>query len=215
MKTKTHAKRTVPNRKKHRAALELHSSPSKTERIVAGAKNRYAKILKAQADFDSYISKQIIEGILEKYNEGLSADQHIDTIQLFDQSGDYKLSFERQITRVLDGRAEMAKNLVEAYLVEVENKTIELDADAQLVYNLLRSMFFSRNGFKFSPQLNQFLMLDEAKIHDTRLLKAHRLLKESIKMDRSNWYAKMYVYKQDPKTSLGSYEKMTIEDVEQ
>lgn len=208
------AKRTKPVKRTHRAALELASTPSKTDRIVAGARNRYIKVLNAQADFDAFIAKQVLEGIIDEYNTNLPADKHIDTIQLFDATGDFKLSFERMIQRTLDGRAEMARSLVEQYLNDVENKTIDLDADAQLVYNLLRSMFFSKKGFKFSPSLNQFLMLDESKIHDTRLRKAHGLLKESIRVDRSNWYAHMYKYVTSPVTHKGEYEKLTLENTD-
>lgn len=208
------ARRTTPRKRVHRAALEFTSNPTKTERIVAGARNRYIKILKAQAAFDEYIVKQIIEGIIEPYNENVTPQQHIDTIQLFDVTGEWKLSFERQIKRSLDGRAEMAKNLVEQYLNDVENKTIELDADAELVYNLLRTMFFSKHGFKFTPSLYQFLLLDPAKIYDERLRKAHALLKESIRVDRSNWYAHIYKYVKDAATGNGEYMKLDLDLLE-
>lgn len=212
-KKTTEPRRTKPRKRVHRAALELTSNPSKTERIVAGARNRYIKVLQAQAAFDEYIAKQIIKSIIEPYNEGVTEDQHIDTIQLFDATGEWKLSFERQIKRSLDGRADMAKNLVEQYLADVENKTVELDADAQLVYNLLRTMFFSRHGFKFTPSLYQFLLLDPAKINDARLRKAHSLLKESVRVDRSNWYAHVYKYVKDH-TGNGEYVKLNLNMLE-
>lgn len=210
---RTQQKRTAPVKRRHRAALELTCNPTKTERIVAGARNRYIKILKAQKAFNEYIEKQIIEGILEKYNHGLPEDQKIDTIPLYDQTGEYKLSFERQIKRYLDGRAEMARNLVEQYLADVENKTLELDADAEMVYNLLRSMFFSKRGFKFTPSLYQFLLLDRDRIHDKRLREAHKLLKESIHVDRTKWYAHVFKYVTDEETGAGEYVKLTTDDV--
>lgn len=206
---KTQAKRTKPVKRAARAALEITCNPTKIERIVAGARNRYIKVLEAQERFNDYIVKQIIEGILDEYNAGLPADKHLDTIQIFDETGAWKLSFERQIKRHLDGRAEMARALVEQYLKDVENKVIELDADATLVYNMLRGMFFSKKGFKFTPQLNQFLMLDASKINDERLQKAHKLLRESIRMDRSNWYAHVFKYVVDKKTGNGEYVKLT------
>jgi hypothetical protein len=203
-------KRTLPVKKAHRAALDLTTNTSKTERLINGAKKRYIYMLKAKAEFDAFISKHVLEGIITEYNQGLSEDQHIDTIMLFDATGDWKLSFERQITKTLDGRAEMAKNLVEQYLAEVEGKTVEFDIDTQLVYNLLRSMFFSKKGFKFSPSLNQFLLLDASKIHDARLKKAHTLLKESIHIDKSNWYAHVHKYVIDARTQKGEYQRLTL-----
>lgn len=207
-------KRTKPVKKTHRAALELHSNPKKTERIVAGARNRYAKYLKAKHDFEEYVYKQVIQGIIEEYNKGIRGDEHIDTIQLFDHTGDWKLNIERRINRNLDGRADMAKNLVEQYLSEVEQGLIEMDPDAEMIYSFLRNMFYKkRGGFKFSSALNEFLLMDENKIHDKRLKKAHKLLKECIHIDRSNWYANVYKYKINNTTGKGEYEKMTINDV--
>lgn len=207
-------KKTEPHKKAHRAALNLTSNPKKTEKIVAGARNRYIKLLKAQKAFNDYIQKQVIEGIMDKYNEKVRPDQQIDTIQLYDHTGNYKLNLERQINRHLDGRADMAKQLVEEYIQDVENNVIELDPDSQMVYNLLRSMFFSkRGGFKMSPQMWQFILMDEKDIHDKRLKEAHKLLRESIHVDRSNWYAHVFVYKED-QNGLGSYEKLSIDDIE-
>lgn len=205
-------KRTKPVRSSHRAAIELCSNPSKTERIVAGARNRYLKVLKAQKAYEEYIYSKVMEDIIDSYNEGVDEDRQIDTIQLFSHNGDMKLSVERLIQRSLDSRADMAKTLVEEYLADVENKTIELDADAKLVYNLLRGIFFKKQGFKFTPSLWHFLKLDEKDIHDKRLKKAHKLLKESIRVDRSNWYAHIYEYKTDETTGKGYYEKLSLED---
>lgn len=205
-----HEKRTSPVRKSHRAAIDLTTTPSKVEKIIGGSIIRYVKLLRAKALWEEYIAKQLLEGIITEYNNKVTPDEHIENIQLFDSNGDYKLTFERQITRTLDGRAEMAKNLVEQYLGEMENKVGEMDPDTEMVYNLLRTMFFSKRGFKWTPSLNQFLMIDPAKIHDRRLKQAHHMLKESIHIDKSNWYAHVYKYVTDQRTGKGEYRKLEL-----
>lgn len=204
-------KRIKPRGRKERAALTLTSNPTKEERIVKGALNRYLKILKAQANFDDYIEKQVFEGIIDKYNENVDPPMQIETIQLFSQGetdlapGEYKLSVERQIKRTMDSRAEMARNLVEEWIREYENRTTDIP-DGEFMVATMKRAFFSRKGFKFNAELYQFLIMPEDKIHDSRLKKAQKLLRESLKVDKSQWYAHIWKYCEKENT----YNKVTL-----
>jgi hypothetical protein len=207
-------KRTKPRNRKARAALEITAGATKEERIVKGALNRYLKVLESQKRFAEYIEKQVFEGIIDEYNKNVDPDMQIETIQLFSQGtdglkpGEFKLSVERQIKRHLDSRAEMARNLVEEWLREYETRSVEFP-DGELIYQTMKRAFFSKKGFKFNAELYHFLLLPESKIHDPRLKKAQKLLKESIKIDKSQWYAHIWKYCSDDNT----YKKVTLNDV--
>lgn len=194
--TKTNTtKRTTPRKRSMRAAIDLTTRPGATDRIIAGAKARYIRILKAQADFNDWVDRHVMKGIIERYNEGVADPaKRLDTLVLYDERGDNKLAVERQITRSLDSRADMARALVEEYLAEVEGKTIDLSEDAAIVYELLRGIFFGRRGFKFTPQLFQFILIDPDRIKDERLAKAQQLLKGSIHTNKNQWYAHVYEF---------------------
>lgn len=215
MASKTHnKKRSMPRNKKHRAALEFTSTPTKTERIVLGAKKRYEAVLKAHHNFDTYIKNQVVDGIIGAYNEKVDPEERFDGMPLFDNTGDVKLTIERQINRSFDGRADMAHNMISEYIKEMEGRVEYADADTKMVYDFLRGIFFKkRGGFKWTPQLNDFLMWPEDRINDSRLKKAQKLLREAVHIDRSNWYAHIYLYKHDQSTGKGAYVKMTILDI--
>lgn len=215
METKEKEKvRTYPVSRNMRTAIEMTGGATKHERTVKGALNRYIRILKAQKAFDDYVHDKVKKDIIDKYNEMTDESKHIETLQLFSQGvdlgpGEYKLTFERRIKKNMDARAQMARSLVDSWLRDYEQQTTQVEG-GEMVYNLLKGLFFSRNGFRWTQQLYQFLLMPESKIPDKRLREAQKLIKESIIIDKTNWYCHIWRYNEEQ----NDYLKVELEDAE-
>jgi hypothetical protein len=201
-------KRTKPFLKKHRVAIELTTTPSACDKLVAQAVKRYGKMLEEQKAWMDWVHEKVIVAIIEASNAKLEPADQTDTLTLYSTDGEYKFTVERQLKKFVDARAEMAKAKIEDWLREYESKTIQADDDSALIYDFLKKMFFGSKlkQFRWTPQLMDFITMDPARIHDKRLKEAQALLKESIRVDRSKWYSHVYKYDE----AENEYKKMEV-----
>jgi len=191
-------KRTRSGRMKHRAALELSKQKDAQDRLIDQAIRKQAQIYKAQLAFNEWVEEKIEKGIIQTANESLEPKDQLETITLFSQDGAKKFYFGRQSKKFVDARAQQAMALIESWLNEKE-QLVEMDADSELIYEFLRGIFFgSRNKqFRWTPQLMQFITMETDRIHDSRLKQAQKLLKASLRVDKSEWMTRVFRFDEE------------------
>jgi len=185
-------KKNKPTKKKHRAALELVSTPEKTDRIIRIALKEFDKLSEAKDRWNKFCQNKLF-ALIDNANKSLADDQKIETLQIFTVDGEFKVNLSVQITKELDGRAELAKAKIQEFLDEYENKTQELDENTTLIISFLKSLFFGKiRTIRFTPQLMDFIKMEESKIKDSRLKEAQVLLKNALHIDKSQRYVNIY-----------------------
>lgn len=202
-KKKPGEKKTRPHKKIHRKMLELTIDERQQDLMVNQIVREQKVKARVDREFRDVVEELLIKGIIEPANAQLPKEDQQDTLTFYSGDGQYRIRLGRQNNRSMDGKSHMAKTLIADFLNEY--RTVEFSKDLSWIISQLEGLFFgSGKKFKWTPELHKFLTYDTDKLPDDRLKKAQKLLIDSIKIDRSQWY--VYVEEWNEKTR--EYEKI-------
>lgn len=193
--TQQEKRRNTPRKKKHRAALELTSTPSKTDKLIQRLLKQKERVREQQEKFEELITTQVVDGMIKEANDKL--DKPITSLPLYSLDGHKKIVVSQKTVTIFDGRAEQGAALINQVIDDYSES--QEHPDHELLTTFLKGIFQgARSVIRKTPQLMKFLTLPEKKIHDKRLLEAQKLIRESMKSVPSKWYTE--VYELDPET---------------
>ena len=214
-KTKKKRKRkrkpqTRPKKKVHRRMLELTTTKDQVDMLLNMTVKEYKRKLAADKQWEGWIMEMFVQGIIEPGNEHLDEQDKQDSMTLYRSDGMVRVQIGRQRNRSFDDRAHQAKAYIQDFINEHEERTISGNEDVKVIINMLRNLFFStrkQKGFKFTPELQDFMAMDSNDLHDERLKKAQKILKDAFKVEASAWYCRVEEYNEEE----GGYVSITAE----
>jgi len=95
------------------------------------------------------------------------------------------------ITMVQGDMANAAKELIEQFFERFKEAT-KMEASVKPLYELTRQILFEKTQFKVGPDLYRFLSMDLNEKDFPELSRAQRLLRASIRSEKTNSYIRIY-----------------------
>ena len=181
--------RTEAYKKVHREMAELMLNEGTQRMLLEHIEMLETNMLRAKKELHDYIMRNVGEGVIDPANEKLDPNMQQTSLALHKSDGLTKFHINQQISRQFDDRAQQATALITDFIND--HKMIEVSKEVGFLMQMLEAMLFGasrKKQFRFTPELQKFMAMQDDELPDDRLIKARHILNEAFYTHLSQWY---------------------------
>tara|TARA_R100001480_G_scaffold154611_2_gene160488 strand:+ start:872 stop:1528 length:657 start_codon:yes stop_codon:yes gene_type:complete len=181
--------RTEAYKKAHRKMAEMMLNDGTQRMLLEHIEMLETNMLRAKKELHDYILRNVVDGVIEPANAKLDPNMQQTSLALHMPDGMTKFHINQQISRQFDDRAQQATALITDFIND--HKMVEVSKEVGFLMQMLEAMLFGasrKKQFRFTPELQKFMSMQDDELPDNRLIKARDILNEAFYTHRSQWY---------------------------
>lgn len=200
--------RKTPYLKSHREIVELILTDETAAMLVENIMAQAERVAIEQKQLNRLMMEKVVRGVLEAANKKLDPADQSNSITIHHPvDGVDKISARRKVHRYFDDRSQQARAMIQEFISEYTNSELPEDETLAFFVRMMSNLFFNqrnRKEFKWTPELHNFLTMDDKEIPDPRLVKAKHLLNQALHTEPGKWYFEFWRFSD----ADGEYKKL-------